>query len=74
MKKQVKKAVFGKFFDARSPSKLVYSGAFRKILGSVSQKWISQKVAKGGPFGSAGVQIPLFLDMKYLWLFNASSS
>ena len=28
--------------------------AFRKILGSVGQKWISEKVSKGGPFGSAG--------------------
>ena len=33
-------------------------GAFRKILGSVGQKWISEKVSKGGPFGSAGGQIP----------------
>ena len=33
-----------RFFGARSPSKLVYigaKGAFRKILGSVGQKWIS---------------------------------
>ena len=55
--KTVKKAVFG----ARSPSKLVYigaKGAFRKILGSVGQKWISEKVSKGGPFGSAGGRIP----------------
>ena len=66
--KTVKKAVFGHFlknfdkkiaffFGARSPSKLVYigtKGAFRKILGSVGQKWISEKVSKGGPFGSAG--------------------
>ena len=40
------------FFGARSPSKLVYigaKGAFRKILGSVRQKWISEKVSKGGP-------------------------
>ena len=62
-------AVFGHFlknFDkkiagARSPSKLVYigaEGAFRKILGSVGQKWISEKVSKGGPFGSAGGRIP----------------
>ena len=32
------------FFGARSPSKLVYfgaKGAFRKILGSIDQKWIS---------------------------------
>ena len=49
------------FFGARSPSKLVYIGAedaFRKILGSVGQKWISEKVSKGGPFGSAGSRIP----------------
>ena len=72
MKKQVKKAVFVHFlenfhkknrvfFGARSPSNLVYigaEGAFRKILGSVSQKWISEKVLKGGPFGSAGGRIP----------------
>ena len=70
--KTVKKAVFGHFlknfaffsrffFGARSPSKLVYvgaKGAFRKILGSVGQKWISEKVSKGGPFGSAGGRIP----------------
>ena len=34
-------ALFGKFFGARSPSKLVYIGAngtLRKILGSVGQK------------------------------------
>ena len=50
-----------RFFGARSPSKLVYigaKGAFRKILGSVGQKWISEKVSKGGPFGSAGGRIP----------------
>ena len=49
------------FFGARSPSKLVYigaKGAFRKILGSVCEKWISEKVSKGGPFGSAGGRIP----------------
>ena len=37
------------FFGARSPSKLAYIGAkgtFRKILGSVGQKWISEKVSK----------------------------
>ena len=48
------------FFGARSPSKLVYigaKGAFKKILGSVGQKWISEKVSKGGPFGSAGGRI-----------------
>ena len=49
------------FFGARCPPKLVYigaEGAFRKILGSVRQKWISEKVSKGGPFGSAGGRIP----------------
>ena len=50
-----------RFFGARSPSKIAFigaKGAFRKILGSVGQKWISEKVSKGGPFGSAGGQIP----------------
>ena len=69
--KTVKKAVFGhflknfdkkmRFFGARSPSKIASigaEGAFRKILGSVGQKWISEKESKGGPFGSAGGQIP----------------
>ena len=49
------------FFGARSPSKLEYidaKSAFRKVLGSVGQKWISEKVSKGGPFGSAGGWIP----------------
>ena len=49
------------FFGARSPSKLAYigaEGAFRKFLGSVGQKRISEKVSKGGPFGSAGGRIP----------------
>ena len=45
-------------FFTRSPSKLVYIGAFKKILGSVGQKWIFLKVPKGGPFGSAGGRIP----------------
>ena len=43
-----------RFFGARSPSKLV--GAFRKILGSVGQKWISEKVSKGDPLGRKGVE------------------
>ena len=30
-----------RFFGARSPSKLVYIGALKKIWGSVGQKWIS---------------------------------
>ena len=53
-----------RFFGARSPSKIAFigaegaEGAFRKILGSVSQKWIFEKASKGGPFGSAGGQIP----------------
>ena len=49
------------FFGARSPSKLVYigaQGAFRKIVGSVGQKWISEKVSVGGPFGSSRGRIP----------------
>ena len=67
--KTVKKAVFGHFlknfdkkiafFGARSPSKLVYigaQGAFRKILGSVGQKGISEKVSKGDPLGRQGVE------------------
>ena len=71
-KKTIKKAFFGHFLKkfykkiaffwrVRSPSELVYIGAvgaFRKILGSVGQKWISEKVSKGGPFGSAGGRIP----------------
>ena len=66
--KTVKKAVFEHFekcwqknrvfFGARSPSKLIYVGALRKILGSVGQKWISEKVSKGGSFGSAESRIP----------------
>ena len=49
-----------RFFGARSPSKIAYIGAkgsFRKILGSVGQKWISEKVSKGGdPLGRQGVK------------------
>ena len=70
--KTVKKNVFGHFlknfdkknrvfFGARSPSKLIYigaQGAFRKYLGTVGQKWICEKLSKGGPFGSAGGRIP----------------
>ena len=47
------------FFVARFTSKLVYIGAkdaFRKILGSVSQKWISQNSTKGDPLGRHGVE------------------
>ena len=68
MKKQAEKAVLGTFLKTltkksrflvhASPSKLVYIGAFRKKLGSVSQKLISQSSTKGGPFGSAGGRIP----------------
>ena len=50
-----------RFFGARSASELVFigaKGALRKILVSVGQKWISEKVSKGGPFGSAGGRIP----------------
>ena len=49
------------FFGTLPPSKLAYigaQGAFRKILGSVSQKWISQISTEGGFFGSAWGQIP----------------
>ena len=62
LKKTVKKAViwplFEKFrqkiafFLARAPPQSYY--IFGKILGSVGQKYISEKVSKGGPFGSAG--------------------
>ena len=49
------------FFGARFTSKLVYigaQGAFRKILGSVGQKWVFEKLSKGGPFGSSGGRNP----------------
>ena len=49
------------FFEARSPSKLVYigaKGAFGKILGSVGQKWISEKVSMGDPLGRQVVESP----------------
>ena len=48
-------------FGARYLSKLVYigvKGALRKILGSVDQKWISEKVLKG---------------LKYLWVGRGSA-
>ena len=41
------------------PLKLVYiggDGAFRKILGSVRQKWKSQNSSKGDPLGRQGVE------------------
>ena len=50
-----------RFFGARSPSELVWIGAkgvFRKILRSVSQKWISENSTKGGPFRLTGGGIP----------------
>ena len=50
-----------RFFGTHALSKLISigaKGAFRKILGSVGQKWISEKVPKGGPFGLAGGRIP----------------
>ena len=51
-----------RFFGIRSPLKISIEwraeGAFRKILRSVSQKWISQNSTKGGPFGSAGGRLP----------------
>ena len=45
-------------FRRARPLKISIFGAFRKILASVSQKWISQNSTKGGPFGSAWDQIP----------------
>ena len=45
------------FLPRAAPSKLVCcgaEGAYRKLLESVSQKWMSQKGSKGEPFGSAG--------------------
>ena len=62
----LKRRFFGQIFCAAGKfsarqANLVYIGAegvFRKNLGSVGQKWISEKVSKGGPFGSAGGQIP----------------
>ena len=62
-KKQAKIAFLGtfwSFFGARSHLKIVFicaKVAFRNNLGSVCHKWISQNRTKGGPFGSAGVQI-----------------
>ena len=63
-KNRPKKAFLGTFwkiltkklrlFGARSPLKI---SAFRKYLGSVSQKWTSQMVQRGS-FGSAGGRIP----------------
>ena len=71
LKKQSKKVVLGTFlkiltkklrFSARAPPSIIEyigaKGAFRKILGSVGQKWIFLKVPKGEPFGSAGGRIP----------------
>ena len=85
--KIVKKVVFGHFlknfdkkiaffFGAGSPSKLVYigaEGAFRKILGSVGQKWISEKVSKGGQgqilrkYGGGNFFQSFFLIWLELW-------
>ena len=50
-------------FSARAPppSKLVYFGAegsFRKVLGWVSQKWISQNSTKGVAYGLSEGRIP----------------
>ena len=52
--KNRQKSVFRHFFFENVDQKI----AFRKILGSVSQKWKSQNSTKGGPFGSAGGRIP----------------
>ena len=47
-------------FSARAPrSKSAYfgaQGAFRKFLGSVSRKWISQNSSKGDSLGQQGVE------------------
>ena len=71
-KKQVKKAGFGHFLEyfdkkiafflARAPLKVsIYvsigtQGAFRKILGSVGQKWIPKKYQRWDPLGRQGVE------------------
>ena len=49
-----------RFFGALSLKISIYwrRRLFRKILGSVSQKWISQYNIKRGQFGSAEGQIP----------------
>ena len=47
------------FFWRALPLKVVYigaQGAFRKNLGWVGQKWISEKVSKGEPLGRQGVE------------------
>ena len=47
------------FMARPSPSKLVYvgaKGAFRKNLGYVSQKWVSQNCTKGNLLGRQGVE------------------
>ena len=63
MKEQPKKAFLGPFWKYLTkklharPSNLVYfgaKGAFRQILGSVSQTWISEKSTKGDPLGRQG--------------------
>ena len=51
LEKTGQKGVFGHFLARAPPLKLVYIGAFRKILGSVSQNWISQNSSKGDPLG-----------------------
>ena len=83
--KTVKKAVFGhflknfdkksRFFGARSPSKLVYigaEGAFRKILGSVGQKWIyGQSIMVNQKVSAAFLYFLYLLQFKptlQLWL------
>ena len=63
LKPLLKKKFYQKiaFLRRAPPQKLVYFGAedaFRKMLGSASQKWISQKSTKGGTFGSAWDRIP----------------
>ena len=44
------------FRRALPPSKLVYIGAFKQILGSVGQKWFLKKYQRGDPLGWQGVE------------------
>ena len=70
-KKSPKKAILGtfwktltkklRFFGTRFPLKISidwHEGAFRKILRSASQKWISRNSKKGDPLGRLGVESP----------------
>ena len=63
---EVKRAVFGHFlenftknrvfFGARSPSKLVFIGAFRKFLGSVTKNGFLKKYQRGDSLVWQGVE------------------